>query len=111
MAKKTRKNYRKSIIIISMILLLLVCVLGVNAATLRARNQAYQQQEIELVRQIEEQERRAEELAEYAALIDTDEYIRRIAEDKLGLMNPDDIMFVPVEVLEAVETVTEDNEY
>lgn len=78
-----------------MVLALLICVLTVNAVTLQARNKDYMQQEAELKAQISEQEERAEEVKEYQKYVKTDEYIKEVAEEKLGLVDPDEIIFKP----------------
>ena len=45
--------------------------------------------------QIKAEEKRAEEVKEYEAYVQTDEYIKETAEDKLGLVNPNEIIFKP----------------
>lgn len=83
--------------LISMILVLLACVLTVNAVTLQAKNKVYQQQEAELEAQIEEQKARAEEIEEYKAYVGTEEYVKEVAEEKLGLVDPNEIIFKAAE--------------
>lgn len=80
-----------------MILVLLLCVLTVNAVTLQAKNKDYIRQEAELQAQIEEQKARAEEIKEYEQYVKTDEYIKEVAEEKLGLVDPDEIIFKAVD--------------
>lgn len=87
--------HRRSVTIISMILLLLVCVLGINAVSLQAKNKGYESQESELKAQIEEQKDRTEEIKDYEAYVKTDEYIKEVAEEKLSLVDPDEIIFKP----------------
>lgn len=89
--------HRRSVTIITMVLALLICVLTVNAVTLQAKNKDYKQQEAELKAQISEQEERAEEVKEYQEYVKTDEYIKEVAEEKLGLVDPDEIIFKPAE--------------
>ena len=66
-----------------------------NAVKLQARNQDYKQQEAELKAQINEQKERSKEVKEYQKYVKTDEYIKEIAEEKLGLVDPDEIIFKP----------------
>lgn len=87
--------HRRSIGIITFVLVLLICVLTVNAVKLQARNQDYKQQEAELKAQINEQKERSKEVKEYQKYVKTDEYIKEIAEEKLGLVDPDEIIFKP----------------
>ncbi|GAA0804177.1 hypothetical protein GCM10008910_38750 [Faecalicatena orotica] len=78
---------------ITFVLVLLICVLTVNAVTLQAKNKDYKQQEAELKAQISEQKERAKEVKEYEEYVKTDEYIKEVAEEKLGLVDPDEIIF------------------
>ncbi len=61
--RKSRKRssgfgyHRRSAALITMILVLLGCVLTVNAVTLQAKNKSYKQQEAELKAQIKRAER------------------------------------------------------
>ena len=50
----------------------------------------------ELQAQIEAEETRSEEIKEYEAYVQTDEYIRETAEDKLHLADPNEIIFRPI---------------
>ena len=95
--KAHHSSHKLSMLLISMILLLLSCVLGVNAITLQARNRTFKQQEAELLAQIEEQKQRAVEIEEYQLYVNTEDYIKRIAEEKLGLVDPNEIIFRPVD--------------
>ncbi len=70
--------------LISMILVLLVGVLAVNAVSLRSRNAQYKKQEAELEAQIKEEKKRAKEVEAYEAYVKTDDYVKEIAEEKLG---------------------------
>lgn len=87
--------HRRSVTVITVVLVLLICVLTVSAVTLQAKNEEYRQQEAELLAQIEEQKERAKEVNEYKKYVKTDEYIKEVAEEKLGLVDPDEIIFKP----------------
>lgn len=91
------RQHKRSVIIICAVLVLLATVLSVNSVTLYARNQAYKQQEAELKAQIEEEEARAEEVKAYEEYVKTDDYIKEVAEEKLGLVDPNEIVFKPAE--------------
>ena len=75
--------------------MMLICVLTVNAVKLQAKNQDYKQQEAELKAQISEQKERSKEVKEFKKYVKTDEYIKEVAEEKLGLVDPDEIIFKP----------------
>ncbi|MBO5460212.1 MAG: septum formation initiator family protein [Ruminococcus sp.] len=89
------KQHRRSVVLICFVLVFLSLVLGVSSITLRSRNENYKQQEAELEAQIKEQEERAEEIEEFEEYVQTDEYIKDVAEEKLGLVDPDEILFKP----------------
>ena len=59
------KYHKKSMLLITMILVLLVGVLTVNAVSLRARNEEYKKQEAELKAQIQDEKERAKEVEAY----------------------------------------------
>lgn len=87
--------HRQSVAVITFVLALLICVLTVNAVTLQAKNRDYKQQESELKAQINEQKERSEEIKDYEKYVKTEEYIKEVAEEKLGLVDPDEIIFKP----------------
>ena len=58
-----------------------------------SKNQDYKQQEAELESQIKKEEERSKEIKEYQDYVKTDDYIREVAEDKLGLVDPNEILF------------------
>lgn len=93
--KSSLRQHRKSVMLIGLVLILLAVVLGVNSIHLRSKNENYKQQEAELKAQIEEQEERAEEIKEFEEYVETEDYIKEVAEDKLGLVDPDEILFKP----------------
>lgn len=101
--KCSRKNtsifgqHKRSVVIIYTVLGMLAAVLAVNSVNLYARNQVYKQQESELKAQIEEQKIRSDKVEEYKEYIKTDDYIKDVAEEKLGLVDPNEILFRPEE--------------
>ena len=91
------RQHQRSIVIIVTVLGIMAAMLAVNSVNLYARNQIYKQQEAELKAQIEEQNIRSEKVEEYKEYVKTDDYIRDVAEEKLGLMDPNEILFRPEE--------------
>ena len=83
--------YKRSVLMILSVLCLLSGVLGVNAVKLHAKNTAYKQQEAELKTRIKSEQARAEEIKEYEQYVQTDDYMKEIAEDKLNLVDPNEI--------------------
>ena len=98
--KKRKKGfgfYRKSAVLISVILVLVTAAIGISAVSLQMKNKAYKQQEAELEKQIDAEKKRAEEVDEFKEYVSTDEYEKEIAEDKLGLVDPNEIVFKAVD--------------
>ena len=87
--------HRNSMIVIGAVLGLLLGVAGVGSIRLYARNESYKAQEAELQTQIEEAKKRSEEVKAYEEYVKTEEYIKDIAEEKLGLVDPNEIIFKP----------------
>lgn len=90
-------QHKRSVLIVCSILVMLTGVLSVNAVNLYGKKRLYNQQEAELRTQISEQQARAEEVEAYEAYVKTDEYIKDVAEEKLGLVDPNEIIFKPAD--------------
>ena len=84
-------------LIITGVVLVMILVIGSHSHTLRERRDMLIQQEEDLLFKIEQEERRALEIEEMEEFVGSDEYIRQIAEETLGLIDPDGIIFMPVE--------------
>ena len=72
-------------------------MLAVGSMRLQAKNAQYKAQEAELQEQIREQEDRAKEIDEFEEYVKTDDYIKEMAEDRLNLVDPNEIVFKPSE--------------
>ena len=91
------RQHKRSVLLICMILVALSGVLAVSSIRLHAKNAQYKAQEEELERQIKEEEQRAKEVEEFEQYVKTDDYIKETAEEKLGLVDPNEIVFKPAE--------------
>lgn len=91
------RQHKRSVLLICMILVALSGVLAVSSIRLHAKNAQYRAQEEELERQIKEEEQRAKEVEEFEEYVKTDDYIKETAEEKLGLVDPNEIVFKPAE--------------
>ncbi len=89
------RHYKRSILMICAVLICLSGALAVSSLSLHAKNNQYKEQEKELEAQIQEQEERAKEVDEFKEYVKTDDYIKETAEDKLGLVDPNEIIFKP----------------
>lgn len=94
--KSTFRKHKKSVLMICAVLVCLSAVLAVGSVKLHAKNEKYKIQEKELAQQIEEQKERAKEVKEFEEYVKTDDYIKETAEEKLDLVDPNEIIFKPV---------------
>lgn len=69
---------------------------NVRTASLKKRGQEYIAKEEMLMKQVEQEEKRARELEEYRIYVQTKEYVEEVAKQKLGLVKPDEILLKPV---------------
>ena len=63
---------------------------------MKKRDLEYQEREILLQRQYDEEVSRAEKLKEYEVYVQTKQYIEEVATQKLGLVKPDEILLKPI---------------
>lgn len=101
-AKRKKKGlrlryYKRSILLICAVLVCLSGALAVSSVRLQEKNLQYKAQEQELEAQIREEQKRTEEVKQYEEYVKTDDYIKDTAEDKLGLVDPNEILFKPTQ--------------
>ncbi len=89
-------RYRRSAMLVSIVFVFLVGILLINAFNLKKKKEVYKQQQKELQIQIDAQKQRTEEINELKDYVQTEEFEKEIAEEKLGLVDPDEIIFKPV---------------
>ena len=65
----------------------------IGGAPLRERDLEYQAREQALEKSLSKEEARAAELEEYRVYVQTKQYIEKVAKEKLGLVNKDEILF------------------
>lgn len=93
MRSKRRLQHRISVISISCVVLFLTVILGVASISMQEKNRDYKAQEAELQEQIDAEIAREEEIAELEEYVGSDEYVEDVAKEKLGLINPNEIIF------------------
>lgn len=98
-SRRNRKlsRYKRSILMICAVLVCLTAVLAISSMRLQAKNTMYKAQEAELQEQIRQQKERSEEIDEFEKYVKTDDYIKEMAEDRLNLVDPNEIVFKPSE--------------
>ena len=94
--KKDRLGNRMTIIGITLVVSSLGVVVNVRGASMKKRDLEYQEREILLQRQYDEEVSRAEKLKEYEVYVQTKQYIEEVAKQKLGLVKPDEILLKPI---------------
>ena len=80
---------------ITFVVISLAVVVNFRGAALREKDLAYQIREENLNRQVEEEKERVRQLEEQRIYVQTKEYIEKVAKEKLGLVNPDEILLKP----------------
>ena len=95
--RKERLGNRMAMVGITFVVMSMAVVMHIRGETLREIDLAYQIKEEELTRQLEEESKRAEELEEQRIYVQTKEYIEKVAKEKLGLVNPDEILLKPIQ--------------
>ena len=90
---KKAQNYKRSMVLITMAMIVMCAVIFVAGMGLQTRNKKLQAQEIELQAQLEEEELRSEEIDELTKYVGTDEYVEAVAKEKLGLVHEGEILF------------------
>ena len=95
--KKKKKKNRLAMFAIALVLAALLSVLGYQTVQLQKKSDEYTQQLENLERQLTEQESRAADLEERRIYTQTKQFIEQEAKDKLGLVNPNEIILKPEE--------------
>lgn len=94
MNRKNRQfSIRFELILLIVIMALAAYLILAKTRELETRKQDAIAKEQMLEKQIREEQSRTEELKEKKTYVKTDEYIEEVARDKLGLINPDEVLF------------------
>ena len=95
--RKRNVNSRSAVamVLVTIGVIVLAVVVGLRVNSLQEKENQYLEKEAALLAQIAEQEERAEKLEEYRVYVQTKQYIEKEAKEKLGLVNPDEILLKP----------------
>lgn len=93
--KRKSKGNRLGVFAIGFVVVLLLSVLSIQTVQLRATQEAYLAQREALEAQYAAEELRTKELEEYRVYVQTKQYIESIARQKLGLINPGEVLLKP----------------
>ncbi len=92
---KQKKRLEVRLIIFALLALILVAAYG--NMSLRAKRMDYDKREQELTAQIEEEQKRTEEIEELKKYMETKMFVEEVAKERLGLVYEDEILFKPKE--------------
>ena len=97
MARRKMKMRRRSVnlggmFLVTAVVAMIVLVVLFKSNELRDKKAAYEKRENYLIEQIEEQERRSEEIEEYRKYTQTKQYVEDMAKERLGLVYKDEII-------------------
>ena len=92
--KKNSNNLSSGLAVIGITLIIGIVAAAIytDERDMRQQEQAYIEREAALNREIEREEQRRKTLDEKKKYVATDEYIEKVAKEKLGLINPDEIL-------------------
>ena len=100
---RTRRMHREkwanrmAILGITLVVFCLAVAINTKGSDLRRSDREYAAREEDLRKQVEGEEERARELEEYKIYVKTKQYAEEVAKEKLGLVNPDEILLKPAQ--------------
>ena len=93
--KKENLNNRLALIGITMVVISLAVTVTVKGRSLKEKDREYLIREENLEKQVKEEEERGKQLEEYRVYVQTKQYIEKVAKEKLGLVNRNEILLKP----------------
>ena len=93
--RQEKADNRVALVAVTVVLLALALLVQYRSSSLKKKEALYHEKEMSLLAQVAEQEERAEKLEEYRVYVQTNQYIEKEAKEKLGLVNPDEILLKP----------------
>ncbi|MCC8025052.1 MAG: septum formation initiator [Clostridium sp.] len=96
-ARRDKWANRMAIMGITLVVMCLAVAINIKGADLKQSDENYRIREEKLDAQVAEEEKRTEELQEYKVYVKTKQYAEEVAKEKLGLVNPDEILLKPAQ--------------
>ncbi|WP_313582161.1 septum formation initiator family protein [Lacrimispora sp.] len=93
--RKDRWGNRMTIIGITFVVFSLAVIVTIKGVTLKEKEREYELHLENLQAQVDKEEERSQKLEEYRVYVQTKQYIEEVAKQKLGLVNPDEILLKP----------------
>ena len=82
---------------ITLVVMCLAVAINIKGADLKQSDLDYRIREENLEVQVKAEEKRTEELKDYKIYVKTKQYAEEVAKEKLGLVNPDEILLKPAQ--------------
>ena len=95
--KKENLNNRMALVGITLVVLSLAIAVHLKGIDLKQKDLNYRIREENLMAQVNDEEKRAAQLEQYRVYVQTKKYIEKVAKEKLGLVNKDEILLKPSE--------------
>ena len=92
-AYRKRRQNRLGMLLVTTVVLMMLVVVAVKSIDLREKRAAYALREEVLMQEIEAEEARSEEIAEFEKYTQTKKYVEEVAKEKLGLVYEGEIIF------------------
>ncbi|ADL06573.1 FtsB family cell division protein [Lacrimispora saccharolytica] len=93
--RKDKWGNRMALIGITFVVFSLAVIVTIKGAGLKEREREYELRLENLQAQVDKEEERSKKLEEYRVYVQTKQYIEEVAKQKLGLVNPDEILLKP----------------
>ena len=93
--KKRKLNANAGALIVIIAVLCFTVVMGFRIRTMKETDHRYEVQAAALEAELEAEEQRREELEESKEYVQSQDYIERLAREKLGLIDPDEMLVKP----------------
>ena len=93
--KREKWANRMAVLGVTMVVICLAAAVNAKGSTLKKSNLDYQQKEQQLEAQLRDEEERTKKLEEYKVYVKTKQFAEEVAKEKLGLVNPDEILLKP----------------
>lgn len=99
MRKKRKENLTNHMALIGVIMVVfsLAVTVHLKGISLKKKDMNYRLREEALQTQVKVEEKRAEELEQNRVYVQTKQYIEKVAKEKLGLVNKDEVLLKPAE--------------
>lgn len=95
--RRDRLGNRMTLVGITFVVISMAVVVNLRGSSLKDQDLQYQIREENLKASLASEESRAAELEEERIYVQTKQYIEKVAKEKLGLVNPDEILLKPEE--------------